>query len=330
MRELSREVEHAAAIPGGVLLAGEPGTGRGLVARAIHAASHEQGAPFVAVYCDQANHSALEMELFGTAGSYRPAQAPGSGVRLRSGPERIAQGSLLHRAGGGTIYLAHAEMIPNRVQARLVQLFDDGQAFIGAAVDPEPFSVRPMTALEPHFLLDRDDDRIRPDLFKRLAAVTISVPPLRERREDIPELAAGFVARACRQRGLTEKKLAPEVLAVLGALPWKGNAREMNELIDSLVLNSDSGDVGIDALMAYLRLEHPNTGDGAVPAQLQGGTLRQARMQFEREYISAVLARHRGRIPDAARALGIQRTNLYRKLRLLQLDRSRSAISAEQ
>jgi DNA-binding NtrC family response regulator len=329
MRELCLEVERAAALPGGVLLAGESGTGRGRVARTIHAMAHQQGAPFVALYCNKANHSTLEAELFGTAAPHRANPMPGSGLRLRSGPERIAQGSLLHRARGGTLFLAHAEMIPDRVQARLVQILDDGRAIIGANIDPEPVSVRPMTALEPRILSDRDDDRIRPDLFKRLAAVTVTVPPLRERREDIPELAERFVARACRQRGLPEKTLAPEVLAVLGALPWKGNAREMNELIDSLVLTSDGGDVGMDALMAYLRLEYPNAAAGTVPDQAKAGTLRQARMQFEREYISAVLARHRGRIPDAARALGIQRTNLYRKLRLLQLGKTRSTVSAE-
>jgi two-component system nitrogen regulation response regulator NtrX len=152
---------------------------------------------------------------------------------------------------------------------------------------------------------------------------------LRERREDIPELTAYFLARACRQRGMPEKKLAPEVLAVLGALPWQGNARELNDLIDALVLGSNGGDVGIDALMRHLRLEHPSSGETAPTPKSHGATLRQARMQFEREYISNVLARHRGRIPDAARALGIQRTNLYRKLRLLQIGKVRTAVSAE-
>ena len=187
-----------------------------------------------------------------------------------------------------------------------------------------------MTALDPRFLSDRDEDRIRPDLFKRLSAITVKVPALRERREDIPDLSGYFLARACRPRGLAEKKLAPEVLAVLGALPWQGNARELNDLIDALVLGSNDGNVGIDALMRHLRLEHPNSGETAPSPKSHGATLRQARMQFEREYISNVLARHRGRIPDAARALGIQRTNLYRKLRLLQIGKVRAAASAEQ
>lgn len=329
MRELIHEVERSAALPGGVLLSGEPGSGRGLVARAIHAASHEQGAPFVALYCDKADHATLEMELFGTVCGHRPAQAPTPGARPRSIPERIALGSLLHRARGGTIFIAHVEMIPERVQSRLVRVLDDAQAVVGANLDPEPFLVRPMIAVDSRTLSDRDDDRIRPDTFRRLAAVTIKVPPLRERREDIPDLAASFVARACRQRGLTEKKLAPEVLAVLCALPWNGNARELNHLIDALVMQSEGGEVVIDDLVTYLRLDHPNGRAASATHQTHASTLRQARMQFEREYISAVLSRHRGRIPDAARALGIQRTNLYRKLRLLQLTRTRPEIPTE-
>jgi DNA-binding NtrC family response regulator len=329
MRDVLREIEVAGASHGGVTLVGEPGTGRGLVARAVHECTYPHGAPFVAVYCNKADLSSLEVELFGTT------LGAGQRASLANGPfqppaqthERIAPGSLLHRARGGTIYFVHIEDLPDRVQARLAHLFRDREAIVFPNKEPEAFNVRPMTAVDAHQgAAAADEARIRPDLYKRLAGITIAMPPLRERREDIPGLALFFVERACRQRRLPGKTLAQSVLAVLGALPWKGNARELMALVESLALKADGPEIGLDALLSYVRLDHPAPDTTRV--KTSGATLRQARLQFERDYISAVLAQHRGRIPEAAKALGIQRTNLYRKLRSLQLARPHQALPA--
>ena len=139
-------------------------------------------------------------------------------------------------------------------------------------------------------------------------------PLMRERREDIPALARFFVTRACRRRDAPDKTLDSGAQAVLSAMPWHGNSRELRDVLDSLVQAAPKCIITLQALLDHVSLDAPN---GPYPSL--GVSLREARQRFEREHIAAVVAHHHGRIPDAARSLGIQRTNLYRKLRALRL-----------
>jgi two-component system nitrogen regulation response regulator NtrX len=144
------------------------------------------------------------------------------------------------------------------------------------------------------------------------------MPPLRQRREDIPALANYFVRDICASLGVPVKTLSRSALSLVTALPWRGNAAELRALLEAIVGDLQDGcGIGLDAVLAHVRLD----GGGIVPST--GKTLRQARASFEREYIASVLEHHNGRISEAASVLGLQRTNLYRKLRSLRVSRGR-------
>src|SRR6185295_11304698 len=175
-----------------------------------------------------------------------------------------------------------------------------------------------MAGVDPDFDGAVQEGRVREDLFRRLSVIRIDVPPLRNRREDIPALANCFLREICASLRVPPKTLSRPALSLISALPWRGNALELRGLLETVVtrLPGNRG-IALEDLLAHVRLDGGSAMCGDV-----GGTLRQARARFEREYIAAVLEQHRGRISDAAKTLGIQRTNLYRKLRSLRVDRS--------
>jgi two-component system nitrogen regulation response regulator NtrX len=162
------------------------------------------------------------------------------------------------------------------------------------------------------------EGRVREDLFRRLSVIRIDMPPLRQRREDIPALANYFLRDVCASLRVPPKAVSRPALSLIAALPWRGNGVELRTFIESVVAGSPGGrSIGLEDVLAHVRL------DGDSVAFPNGGTLRQARARFERDYIAAVLEQHHGRISDAARALGIQRTNLYRKIRSLRVSAGR-------
>ena len=318
MHEVIGHIDKAAASRTGVLVTGEPGTGRGLVARAIHACANADGAPFVAVDCDTLLPGEAERQIFGVSGNGQR----NSGSRSAHAPEVVYPGSLLHIALGGTIFFRHIEELPTRVQARLATLFRDREFLERPRGEALPFTARPIAAVDLDFQAHIDEGRVRIDLHRRFAEFRITLPPLRERREDIPPLAQFFVTRACRERDTADKALDSGAQAVLAAMPWHGNSRELSDLLDGLVRATPDSTISLQVLLDHVNLDAPN---GPHPAH--GASLRDARTRFEREYIAAVVAQHHGRIPDAAKSLGIQRTNLYRKLRALRLAKPHAAAS---
>jgi two-component system nitrogen regulation response regulator NtrX len=173
-----------------------------------------------------------------------------------------------------------------------------------------------MAGVDPGFESALHDGRVREDLFRRLSVISIDVPPLRNRREDIPALANYFVREICARLRLPPKTLSRPALALIAALPWRGNAVELRTLLESVVVDLQGGrGIGLEDVLAHVRL------DGGAAVYSSGGTLRQARARFERDYIATVLEQHHGRMSDAAKALGLQRTNLYRKMRSLRVNR---------
>ena len=308
MRDVLEQIDLAAASRKGVLVSGESGTGRGIVARAIHAGQNARPSPFVAVYCDTLDPREAEKRLFG-----EPATREGS-PSVNGRCERIHPGAILHDAIGGTLYFRNLEELPARVQSRLARLLRDHECQIGSRSQPVPYDVRPIAAVDPGFDSMVTDGRMRPDLYRRFAEVQINLPPLRERRDDIPALAEFLLSRACQKVGIPDKTLDPAASSVLAAMPWHGNARELLGLLEMLAIKVVGDRISLNDLLEIVRLD----GNTNTHWNLEA-TLRQARQRFEREYIAAVVAQHHGRVPAAARSLGIQRTNLYRKLRSLHI-----------
>ena len=316
MRPVMDAIRTASASKGGVCICGEPGTGRELIARVIHAVGdHPSGASFVMVDCAGDGPQDLERRLFGVVDR--------KGVNARAaGPESVSASGAIMRARGGTLYLTNLVEAPARVQGKLARLLRDREAVL---VDPDHADLvevepRPIGSFEPGVDNLVAEGRLRRDLFERLAQIRIDVPPLRRRRQDIPLLAAHFLNEVCDELGVGARSFSRSALALLAALPWTGNANELRTLLETVVRSVRRPVIQIDDLLEHASL------DGIAARIDTGVTLRDAKARFERECISAVLMRHHGRVGEAAKALGIQRTNLYRKVR--QLNVARSLLSA--
>lgn len=309
MRDVTALIARAATMRAGVLVRGEEGTGRQVVSRAIHAAQAEPG-QFITIDCAAYDTARLEAELFGHL-----ARSHGD---VSKGLERVSRSSRLYDAHGGTLYLQNIVEAPTRVQARLARILRDREATLVETGEATGLDVRPMASVDASFDSALEEGRVRDDLFRRLSVLRIDVPPLRSRREDIPALANYFLREVCASLRLPPKTLSRPALSLIGALPWRGNAVELRALLEAVVTGLAGGrGIGLEDVLAHVRL------DGGSVVFSSGGTLRQARARFEREYIATVLEQHHDRISDAAKALGIQRTNLYRKMRSLRVGRGR-------
>ena len=223
---------------------------------------------------------------------------------------RGGAGGLLSRAESGTLFLEHIEEMPSKLQGRLVRV-------LRSAADAETTAARLFVAVQPDVADLVRDGSVRTELYQQYALVRVDVPPLRDRRDDIPLLARQMLSDLCLTRGYPRKTLTKSAMTLLGALPWPGNLPELRGLVERLAVMLPGGVVRLEDLLTHVSLS-----GGELQGPQQGATLREARSRFERDYIAATLRRHRGRMADAARALGIQRTNLYRKVRALNLTRA--------
>jgi DNA-binding NtrC family response regulator len=321
-------LEAAIAGTGGVLICGEPGTGREAMARAIHHGAVcgvngslenllresvrplEVSRPFVSVDCTVG--SDVEELVFGTVRNGH------------DGLDYISAGSCLHRAFGGTLFLRAVHEMPGRVQTRLARVLRDGEVWVhpeSGAPTVESVNVRVMASIDAGD--SWSDERVTPELERRLAVHRITLPPLRERREDIPGLIRILLCDICRSLNVQVKSMSTQAVELLCALPWRGNFMELRGLLHALVMKVPDRLIRLNDILANIRL------DGSAQTFHGGGTLKEARERFEHDYVEAVLELHRGRMPEAARALGIQRTNLYRKIRQLAVQR-KSARSRSQ
>jgi DNA-binding NtrC family response regulator len=310
MRHVLDAVRAASVSRRGLIVCGEPGSGRAFVAHAIHRLGGSTGA-FVRVDCAMPPGE-LEHTLFGAAHRVDDGQTPGA--------DRITRDAAVYRAQGGTLLLVNLTEAPARIQVRLSRLLRDREVRVGDDDRAIDLDVRTIAAVEPDMDAAIEDGRIRRDLIDRLLPPRIDVPPLSRRREDVPLLAVHFMRQVAEERGVPPKSFSRAALAVLSALPWHGNAPELRDLVETLSHSVQRPVVQLDDVLDHVRL------DGMSSRIDSGVTLRDAKARFERECISAVLIRHHGRVGEAAKALGIQRTNLYRKVR--QLNVARSLLSA--
>src|SRR5262245_20921913 len=315
MVEVFSLMESAAASPIAVLIDGETGTGKELVARGIHSASPRAAGPFVAVNCAALPESLLESELFG----HRRGAFTGATEDRRG---------LFEAANGGTIFLDEIGDTPPAMQAKILRVLQEREVVPVGDRRPRQVDVRVISATNRDLAADLDRGTFRSDLYYRLAAFPIHVPPLRERREDVPLLAARFLSAAAERHGKQVPGFDPVVIDALVRFDWPGNVRELvNEIERAVALARDGEMVGMRHLSAKLRRTGPGPAPaGAVAADAPGEPvpLRTARAAFEARHIANVLARHGGNVTQAARALGLSRFMLQKKLKEYRLRSARS------
>jgi Nif-specific regulatory protein len=321
MAEVFRLMESAAGSPIAVLIEGETGTGKELVARGIHGASARGEGPFLAVNCAAVPETLLESELFGhRRGSFTGA------VQDRRG--------LFEAAAGGTVLLDEIGEMPASMQAKLLRVLQEGEVVALGDTRPRRIDARVMSATNRDLSAEITARRFREDLFYRLAAFPIRIPPLRDRREDVPLLADHFLAAAAERHRKWIRGIDPAALDLLVRFDWPGNVRELsNEIERAVALARNDETLGIEQLSPKIRAAQSAAAPGpeatrSSPAPLTnaGGSddaplepLRQARAAFESRYVSAALARHNGNVSQTARALGISRVMLQKKIKALGL-----------
>lgn len=266
----------------------------------------------VTVDCSASEPEDVELQLFGVLVK-RGTNAP-----ERRSLERVRGNSRLQESAGGYLLLENVAELSARAQARLVRVLRDREVFNEEVRERVGLAVRVLASADASINTALEEGRLRPDLYERLSLIRIDVPALRQRREDIPVLATHFLKELCQVNRTPLKTLTRPALTLLSALPWRGNVPELKGLLERLILLVPQGLIRLEDVLAHTPLE-----GSPGPVRLDA-TLRQARARFESEYIAAVLQHHRGRIADAAKVLGVQRTNLYRKMRRLNLMRPRT------
>jgi len=300
MERLRAQLAMAAPSNGRVLISGENGTGKELVARQIHASSHRHAGPFIEVNCAAIPEELIESELFGhVKGAFTGAVAD------RRGKFEIATGGTLFLDEVGDMSLKTQAKVLRALQEQIVEPVG-GQASV--RVD-----VRVIAATNKDLAAEIRTGQFREDLYFRLNVIPIAVPPLRERQGDIIRLTEHFAADFAREYGRRPKTFSPEAQAVLEAYHWPGNVRELRNTVERLMIMAPAEIVRPQDL-AFLEL----AGAAAVRVAPQAvGPLFEARDAWERAYIVAALAALDGNISRTADTLGLERSNLYKKMRAL-------------
>jgi Nif-specific regulatory protein len=309
MAAVFRLMESAAASTITVLLEGETGTGKELVARGIHAAGARATQPFVAVNCAALPETLLESELFG----HRRGAFTGATQDQRG---------LFEAASGGTIFLDEIGEMPLGMQAKLLRVLQDGEVTPVGERTPRKVDVRVISATNRDLLGEVSRHGFRDDLYYRVGAFPIRLPPLRERPEDVPPLVERFLGAAAERARKRRAGISPAALERLVAYGWPGNVRELqNEIERAVVLAPDGTVVGVDHLSSKVRgatstmaETRPSSVAAAVPSDASRD-LRDARAEFEVEFIRKVLSEQGGNVSRAARALGISRVALQKKMK---------------
>ena len=303
VQELMRRT---ASLVSGVLLVGERGADAPAIARELHARSRPAGAPWIAIDCGADHAARIDRGLFGTARNHGATDL-----------ESVSSDSYAVAARGGTLFLQDVTELPSAIQARLTRIARDGEVRVDGEV--VPIEVRFVASAWPSIDDDVRGHRFRADLYRRLAASRIDLPPLRDRLEDVPMLATRLLEEAPGAEGRARRTFTQAALALLAAHSWPGNIAELRALVERVVAETRDHAIQVEQLLPVLQL------DRAATAFVPAGSLRDARHRFERDYIAAVLQHHGWRMADAARTLGIQRPNLYRKARQLGIPLTRVA-----
>jgi two-component system, NtrC family, nitrogen regulation response regulator NtrX len=308
MREVMAQVEHVAASETRVCIRGETGTGKELIARTLHEKSPRRGGPFISLNCAAIPAELMESELFGhEKGSFTGAAARHIGK--------------FEQAHGGTLFLDEIGDMPLTMQAKLLRVLEEGE--IERVGGDKPFAVDVRVVVATHRNLEEQvrQGTFREDLYHRVFVFPIMLPPLRDRHDDIQELARHFVRQLTDQNNWKTKSFSREAMEALGSYPWPGNVRELRNVIERVLLLAP-GDT-VEAATIVRALPQPAAGNSpafAATSALTMGTLAQRVEAFERETLLAELKRNHHHMTNTAKALGLERSHLYKKCQQLGID----------
>ncbi len=304
MSELFEVLRRAAPSEGRVLITGENGTGKELIARAIHENSRRRDAPFVKLNCAAVPAELIESELFGhERGAFTGAHA------ARKGKFELAD--------KGTLFLDEVGDMPAAMQAKLLRVLQEGEFERVGGANTIHADVRVIAATNKDLPKEIEEGRFREDLYYRLNVVPIHAPPLRERKEDIPALVASFVREACERNGRRTMEASAEAIAALQGHDYPGNVRELRNLVERLVILSD----GPVLTAADVGRALPSAKKARVGGYREGATFNELAEEAEREILLGALAFHNDSPTEASRALGMDRGHFYKKLKALGIRR---------
>jgi len=301
MQRLMAQVDRVGPTESRVCILGETGTGKELVARAIHERSARRERPFVSVNCAAIPSELIESELFGhEKGAFTGAAARHLGK--------------FEQANGGTLFLDEIGDMPSAMQAKLLRLLQEGE--LERIGGERPIVVNTRVVVATHRDLDAlvAKGTFREDLYHRIFVFPIRLPPLRERPGDIPVLSEHFARLVAEQNGWKPRGFEPAALDELTRYGWPGNVRELRNVVERLLLLTD-GDVDADSVRQVLIARHTKS-----PARTAAGTLASRVDAFERDVVLSELAAHGHRVAETARALGLERSHLYKKCQQLGID----------
>jgi DNA-binding NtrC family response regulator len=314
MRQVFKLVETVSHSNATVLVQGESGTGKELVARAIHFRSPRKDRPFVAVNCSALTETLLESELFGhMKGAFTGATGNKKG--------------LFEAADGGTIFLDEIGDIPLATQVRLLRVLQEGEVKRVGSNETIKVDVRVIAASNVNLERAKEQGKFREDLFYRLNVISVTLPPLRDRPDDVPLLAQHFLAKFSGKLSKKMSGISPAAMEALCCHRWTGNVRELENVIERAVVLTPRQTVDVEDLPEALRTP---TGGGEVElsslAHLPYAEAKKLAMRaFERRYLSALLEKNQNNISSAARAAGVDRSNFRRLLK--QYDVGRTALA---
>ncbi|MBY0519438.1 MAG: sigma-54 dependent transcriptional regulator [Sphingomonas sp.] len=292
-----------------VMVMGGAGVGKEVAARLLHGWSQRADAPFVVVSAARMTPERVDEELFG----------------VEEGGDVVRAG-LLEQAHGGTLFLDEIADMPIATQARILRVLTEQSFTRVGGQRVVRVDVRVVSATARDLTVEIAEGRFREDLYYRLNVVPVVIPGLADRREDIPALVAHFVAHYAAQRRVPTPEVAPDAMVALQSYEWPGNVRQLRNVVERTVILAPGDRIGridVDLLPAEVLGDQGNLGTGATANAIMGSPLREARESFEREYLRVQIRRFSGNISRTATFIGMERSALHRKLKLLGITETR-------
>ncbi|HWZ99474.1 MAG TPA: sigma-54 dependent transcriptional regulator [Candidatus Dormibacteraeota bacterium] len=307
MKKLLSQIDRVAASETRVCILGETGTGKELVARAIHERSPRKDAPFVTLNCAAVPAELIESELFGhEKGAFTGAASRHVGK--------------FEQAEGGTLFLDEIGDMPVAMQAKLLRVLEEGEVERVGGDKPVKVNVRVVVATHRNLEDLVKQNSFRRDLFHRIYVFPLLLPPLRERPEDFAALVAHFAGQVAAQNGWKEKAFSADAIAELQKYSWPGNIRELRNVVERLVLLAESDTVGREDVQVTLPAAAGAGGSSQSALVSATGTLAERTESFEKEVLLAEIRRNNFHMTNVARALGLERSHLYKKCQQLGID----------